>query len=70
MKIESKCLFFLALGVIDFDFREKNSSDFMESKTTTNFDARRGEKIGYPPDLNGLSRAVEKQFGLETNFKF
>ena len=40
----------------------------MESKIATNFDAKTGQKIGYPPDFGGLSRAVEKYFGPETNF--
>ena len=37
----------------------------MESKNTTNFEAKTEQKINYPADFGGLSRAVEKFFDLE-----
>ena len=41
---------------------EKNSSHFMESKNTINFEAKTEQKINYPPDFGGLPRAVGKIF--------
>ena len=34
----------------------------MESKITTNFEAKMEQKINYPPDFGGLPRAVGKLF--------
>ena len=31
----------------------------MESKITTNFDAKMEQKMGYPPDFGGLSRPLK-----------
>ena len=51
MKIESKFNFFaLALGSLKFDYSKKISSHFMESKNTTNFEAKTDKKIHYPPN--------------------
>ena len=56
------------LGSLKFDFSEKNSSHFMESKNTINFEAKTEQKINYPADFGGLSRAVGKFFWPGTNF--
>ena len=34
----------------------------MESKNTTNFEAKTEQKINYPADFGGLSRAIGKFF--------
>ena len=40
----------------------------MESKNTTNFEAKTEQNINYPADFGGLSRAVRKFFSPGTNF--
>ena len=45
-----------------FDFSEKISSHFMESKNTTNFEAKTEQKINYPANFGGHSRVVGKFF--------
>ena len=50
------------LGSLKLDFREKRSSHFMESKNTTDFEAKTEQKINYPADFGGLSRAVGNFF--------
>ena len=37
----------------------------MESKKTTNFEAKTEQKINYPSDFGGLQRAVGKFFDLK-----
>ena len=46
----------------------------MESKNTTNFEAKKEQKINYPADFGGLSRAVgnfltRNQFYVFGNYK-
>ena len=41
----------------------------MESKNTTNFEAKTDQKINYPPNFGGLPRGVGKIFWPETNFR-
>ena len=61
--LEQVLIFLLQhLGSLKFDFSEKISSHFMESKNTTNFEAKTEQKINYPADFGGLSRAVGKFF--------
>ena len=50
------------VGSLKLDFSKNNSSCFIESKITTNFEAKTEQKINYPPDFGGLPRAVEKVF--------
>ena len=50
------------LGSLKFDFSKKKSTHFMESKKTTNFEAKTEQKINYPADFGGLSRAAGKFF--------
>ena len=40
----------------------------MESKNTANFEAKTEQKINYPADFGGLSRAIGKFFLPATNF--
>ena len=40
----------------------------MESKITTNFEAKMEQKINYPPSFGGLPRVIGKVFLSETNF--
>ena len=40
----------------------------MESKNTTNFEAKTEQKINYPADFGGLSRAVGKFFLTRDQF--
>ena len=40
----------------------------MESKNTTNFEAKTEQNINYPADFGGLSRAIGKFFWPGTNF--
>ena len=40
----------------------------MESKNTTDFEAKTEQKINYPADFDGLSHAVGKFFLPGTNF--
>ena len=52
----------LHLGSLTFNFIKKKSSHFMESKNTTNFEAKTEQKINYPADFGRLSRAVGNFF--------
>ena len=54
--------FALALGVSKVRSSEKNLSHFMESKNTTNLEAKTEQNINYPADFGGLSHSVGKFF--------
>ena len=57
------------LGSLDFNFNKKTSSSFGESEIEINFQAKTKQKMSYPPDFEGLSRAAGKIFRHETNFR-